>query len=119
VAVEDSDNGVQAARSAGLPVVAVTNDYTAAQELQGAALVLDGFGRPERPATVRHDPHSVMKGGVLNAAVLDRIAAKPSGAALDHNSVPGPYRLLTVAHSGASGDIPLKRSRKSCSLCAH
>ena len=43
VAVEDSDNGVRAARAAGLPVVAVTNDYTAGQELSGAALVVTGF----------------------------------------------------------------------------
>ncbi|HLJ09292.1 MAG TPA: HAD-IA family hydrolase, partial [Acidimicrobiia bacterium] len=44
VAVEDSDNGVRAARAAGLAVAVVTNDYTAGQALPGAAVVLDGFG---------------------------------------------------------------------------
>src|ERR1051326_5595496 len=55
VAVEDSDNGVRAARAAGLAVAVVTNDYTAGHTLAGAAVVLDGFGTPARPATVRRD----------------------------------------------------------------
>ena len=45
VAVEDSDNGVRSALAAGLPVVAVTNDYTAGQDLSGAALVVGSFDR--------------------------------------------------------------------------
>lgn len=75
VAVEDSDNGVVAAVAAGLAVVAITNDYTAAQELRGAALVLDDFGNPTEPATVRHDPHAVVTAGVLDLAALRRLTA--------------------------------------------
>lgn len=74
VAVEDSDNGVRSAGAAGLRVVAVTNDYTAAQELPDAALILDGFGMPDRPATVRFDPHGLVEEGLLDVAVLRRIA---------------------------------------------
>ncbi len=75
VAVEDSDNGVQAARAANVPVAAVSNDYTATQELDGAAVVLDGFGTPERPAAVRRDTYGVLDGGVLTAAALDRLSS--------------------------------------------
>jgi HAD superfamily hydrolase (TIGR01509 family) len=75
VAVEDSDNGVLAARAAGLPVAAVANDYTATQELAGAAVVLDGFGTPARPAAVLRDADAVLDGGVLTVAALDRLSA--------------------------------------------
>jgi HAD superfamily hydrolase (TIGR01509 family) len=77
VAVEDSDNGVRAARAAGLRVAAVANDYTATQELQEAAVVLDGFGMPGVPVKVRHDPDGVLEAGILDAAALARIAANP------------------------------------------
>jgi HAD superfamily hydrolase (TIGR01509 family) len=56
VAVEDSRNGLEAALAAGLPCAVVVNDYTRDQDLTGAALVLDGFGRPGHPAAVLHDP---------------------------------------------------------------
>ncbi len=46
VAVEDSGNGVRAAVAAGLPCVAVTNDYTRDDDLGGAALVTDTFADP-------------------------------------------------------------------------
>lgn len=77
VAVEDSDNGVRAARAAGLRVAAVTNDYTATQELGEAAVVLDGFGMPGAPVGVRHDPDGVIEAGILDAAALAKIAASP------------------------------------------
>jgi HAD superfamily hydrolase (TIGR01509 family) len=75
VAVEDSDNGVRAARAAGLPVAAVANDYTAKQELAGATLVLDGFGTPVHPAGVLRDDYGVLDSGVLTAAALDRLSS--------------------------------------------
>ncbi len=43
VAVEDSANGLVAARAAGLACVVVTNGYTAGHDLTGAALVVDTF----------------------------------------------------------------------------
>lgn len=46
VAVEDSANGVRAALGAGLRCVAVSNAYTADDDLSGAALVADGFTDP-------------------------------------------------------------------------
>ncbi|MGM0552473.1 MAG: HAD family hydrolase [Pseudomonadota bacterium] len=56
LALEDSDNGVHAARGAGLAVVVTTNDYTRDQDFSGALAVLDGFGEPERPARVLAGP---------------------------------------------------------------
>jgi HAD superfamily hydrolase (TIGR01509 family) len=41
LAVEDSENGVRAARAAGLPVVVTVNDYTRGQSFDGALAVLD------------------------------------------------------------------------------
>lgn len=46
VAVEDSDNGVRAAVTAGMPCVAAHNPYTRDQDLSGAVLVADGFTDP-------------------------------------------------------------------------
>lgn len=43
LAVEDSANGLRAARAAGLPCVVVTNDYTVDSDFTGAAAVYDGF----------------------------------------------------------------------------
>lgn len=73
VAVEDSDNGVQAALAAGLPVLGVTNDYTAVQELAGAAVVLDGFGMPGHLAAARWDPAGLVTHGLVDVGVLRRI----------------------------------------------
>jgi len=75
VAVEDSDNGVRAARAAALAVAAVSNDYTATQELDGAAVVLDGFGTPDCPAGIRRDAYRVLDSGMLTVAALSRLAA--------------------------------------------
>lgn len=52
VAFEDSENGVRAARAAGLPTVVTTNDYTKAQDFRGALAVLSDLGEPEKPMTV-------------------------------------------------------------------
>ena len=40
LAIEDSDNGLRAARGAGLATVVTTNDYTRSQDFSGAAVVL-------------------------------------------------------------------------------
>ena len=75
VAVEDSDNGVRSARAAGMPVVAVANDYTAGQALEGAALVMDGFGRPEEPARVLRGDPALAPDGLLTVSTLRQVAS--------------------------------------------
>lgn len=49
LAFEDSENGLRAARGAGLRTVVTVNEYTRDQDFTGAALVLDQFGEPQRP----------------------------------------------------------------------
>ncbi len=75
-AVEDSLNGLQAARSAGLPCVVVVNDYTREQDFDGADLVLDGFGRPDDPAVVLADPHHLDPPGRLDVETLRRLVIR-------------------------------------------
>ncbi|HEX2275147.1 MAG TPA: HAD-IA family hydrolase, partial [Acidimicrobiales bacterium] len=73
VAVEDSDNGVEAAVAAGLACVAVVNGYTRDQDLEGAGLVLDGFGEPDAPAEVLADRAGTGCQGVLDRETLERL----------------------------------------------
>ena len=76
VVVEDSDNGVQAAKAAGLACAVVVNGYTEDQELAGADLVLDGFGEEGSPARVIADPHHTGCEGILDLVTLEKLAGK-------------------------------------------
>jgi HAD superfamily hydrolase (TIGR01509 family) len=71
MAVEDSANGVQAARAAGLRCVAVINGYTRDQDLSGAVAVLDDMARPGGVSVLRGDP--LLRDG-LTVAALRRLA---------------------------------------------
>jgi len=77
-AVEDSLNGLQAAKSAGLACVVVVNDYTHEQDFDGADLILDRFGHPDAPASVLADPHRLDPPGRLDLDTLRRLAAQTS-----------------------------------------
>lgn len=51
VAIEDSRNGLQSARSAGISTVVITvNGYTADEDFSGASLIVDQLGDPQDPA---------------------------------------------------------------------
>ncbi|NJL81948.1 MAG: HAD-IA family hydrolase [Chloroflexaceae bacterium] len=50
--IEDSHNGLEAARQAGLTTVITVNDYTQNQDFTGAALVINHLGEPNLPFTV-------------------------------------------------------------------
>jgi HAD superfamily hydrolase (TIGR01509 family) len=80
-AVEDSANGLRAAKSAGLPCVIVVNDYTREQDFHDADLVLDGFGRPDAPVSVLADPHGLDPPGRLDVGTLRRLSAASDSAA--------------------------------------
>jgi HAD superfamily hydrolase (TIGR01509 family) len=73
VVVEDSGEGLEAARAAGTPCVVVVNGYTADHDLDGADLVLDGFGEPDEPAAVLSDPHQLAVDGILDVGVLRKV----------------------------------------------
>ncbi|MGI8413079.1 MAG: HAD-IA family hydrolase [Solirubrobacteraceae bacterium] len=72
-AVEDSGNGLAAARSAGLACVVVVNDYTREQDFGDADLVLEGFGEAETPVSILADPHRLDPPGRLDVASLRRL----------------------------------------------
>ena len=52
LAFEDSGNGIQSSRGAGLTTVVTVNDYTADHDFTDAAIVLDHMGEPDAPFTV-------------------------------------------------------------------
>jgi HAD superfamily hydrolase (TIGR01509 family) len=52
LAFEDSENGVRAARAAGLKTVVTVNDYTHTHDFTGAAIVLDHLGEASQPFKV-------------------------------------------------------------------
>jgi HAD superfamily hydrolase (TIGR01509 family) len=79
-AIEDSRNGLRAAKSAGLTCAIVVNDYTREQDFDGADLVLDGFGGPDTPAAVLSDPHGLSPPGRLDVETLRRLVGGGSGA---------------------------------------
>ncbi|MER3453181.1 MAG: hypothetical protein C4321_05950, partial [Chloroflexota bacterium] len=70
LAIEDSANGLTAARAAGLCCVMVLNDYTRDHDVRGAALVVDGFGEPGALANALANPYAVDWHGILDAATL-------------------------------------------------
>lgn len=51
LAFEDSENGLLAARAAGLKTLVTVSDYTQDHDFTGAALLLDHLGEPEHPFT--------------------------------------------------------------------
>lgn len=73
VAIEDSANGLAAARAAGLTCLVVVNGYTADQDLHEADLVVDSFGRDGEPGAVIYDPHQLGVTGPVRAATLDQL----------------------------------------------
>jgi HAD superfamily hydrolase (TIGR01509 family) len=52
IAIEDSRNGVRAARDAGLAVVVAPSTYAAGEDFTGAAAVVSDLGEPDRPFTL-------------------------------------------------------------------
>lgn len=56
VAIEDSQNGLIAARRAGIPTLITCSHYTRNQRFEGALAVLEHLGEPELPARVLAGP---------------------------------------------------------------
>jgi HAD superfamily hydrolase (TIGR01509 family) len=64
LAIEDSHQGLQSARQAGLPTIVSVNDYTRHHDFTGAALVLSHLGEPDLP-------FDVIQGNAGDAMYLD------------------------------------------------
>ncbi|HUP68197.1 MAG TPA: HAD-IA family hydrolase [Acidimicrobiales bacterium] len=75
VAVEDSAEGLESAKGAGLACVVVANGYTLDHDLAAADLLLDGFGEPSAPAKVLADRAATGCTGILNVATLTSVWA--------------------------------------------
>ena len=52
IAFEDSHNGIRSSRGAELTTIVSVNGYTADEEFDGAAIILDNWGEPNQPFTV-------------------------------------------------------------------
>lgn len=72
LAFEDSENGLRAARAAGLKTVITVNDYTRDHDFSDAALVLDHLGEANLPFT-RLAGHSVNGSSMFNLALAQQI----------------------------------------------
>ena len=72
LAFEDSENGLRAARAAGLKTVITVNDYTRDHDFTGAVLVLDHLGEPGQPFT-RLAGRAVSTDGVFDLALAQRL----------------------------------------------
>lgn len=71
VAIEDSANGLTAARRAGLPCLIAVNDYTRDEDFTDAGLVTDGFC----DAAVLQGPDGLLEDGAVTAATIAALAA--------------------------------------------
>ena len=74
VVVEDSANGLQAARAAGLATVVTVSAYTVDEDFTGADLVVTCLGdTPEDPARVIDDSHHLHPGDEVTLADLSHL----------------------------------------------
>lgn len=62
LAFEDSNNGIRSAQGAGLRTIITFNDYTAGEDFDGAALVVDCLGEPGSPCRVLAGDAGVLSG---------------------------------------------------------
>lgn len=75
LAFEDSENGIIAARAAGVPTVITVTEYTKDQRFDGAMLVLDHLGEPESPCHVIACSANVSPDAMVNLDWLRRVHA--------------------------------------------
>jgi len=71
--VEDSRNGVLAARAAAMRVLATTNVYTEKEDLSPAEVIVSCLGDPAgEKAVLRKGPADVVRNGVLHVEAVVR-----------------------------------------------
>jgi HAD superfamily hydrolase (TIGR01509 family) len=71
--VEDSENGVKAAKAAGCCCLAVQGEYAKASELTEADLLVDGFGKTDKPLEVLSNPFGIESAPLLTPHVLRQL----------------------------------------------
>ena len=72
IAFEDTENGVVAARAAGLTVVATPSFYASADDFTRASAVLSDLGEPGKPC--RHLSGVKIADGLVDVAALRRMS---------------------------------------------
>jgi beta-phosphoglucomutase-like phosphatase (HAD superfamily) len=81
LAFEDSENGVRAARSAGLTTLITTNDYTHDHDFDGARLVLTHLGEPDQPFDLLQGELPAAHQRYVDAGLLHALPSRASKAA--------------------------------------
>lgn len=76
IVIEDSKNGLDAARALGLATIITVNGYTEHEDFSEAALVLDQLGEPNAPLRVLANRSRARPAGAL--CVSDLLACLPS-----------------------------------------
>ena len=71
--VEDSKNGVKAAKAAACCCLAVQGEYAESSDLMEADLLVDGFGEADLPLEVLNNPLSLDAGPLLTPALLRQL----------------------------------------------
>ncbi len=81
VVVEDSGNGLVAARAAGLTTLVTVSSYTADEDFTGAALVVSSLGElPHAPTRVLANPYHLAVGDEVHLDVVDRLRTVAAAA---------------------------------------
>lgn len=74
VVVEDSGNGLAAARAASLATLVTVSSYTVDEDFTGAALVVTSLGElPDEPARVLADPYGLVVGPEVHLDDVDHL----------------------------------------------
>jgi len=77
VALEDSGNGLQSSRAAGLPTLITITAYTADEDFSGAAMVITHLGEHDNPAEIILNPHDIPLNRVVDLDVLAQVGQVP------------------------------------------
>nr|WP_300147817.1 HAD-IA family hydrolase [Propionicimonas sp.] len=73
--VEDSAIGLRAARAAGLTTIVTISSFTAGEDFDGAALVVNHLGDPDNPLEVVAAPAGVRPVGMVTVSDLEDLSA--------------------------------------------
>ncbi len=73
LAIEDSRNGLEAAKRAGLTCIIVRSSYSRNDNFHQADLAVDEFGSPGVPCRVLFNAHRIAVGDVIDAQTLLRL----------------------------------------------
>lgn len=73
LAIEDSRNGLDAAKQAGLPCLIIRSNYSRFHDFSRADLTLEELGDPGVPSRVLSNPHRIDVGNLIDVETLQRL----------------------------------------------